>query len=132
MESKRNAKYYILIVVFTLLFFVCMAFCFARYRELSHVLRFESLSYRKKMIERDENMFGPAHNFYSLYFNGDYEEDFDEYWDFSEAYLAYVRGRISEDKEAYIGELKAYLDTEPGAVRKKAVEKYLEELEEHN
>lgn len=129
MESKRNAKYYVLIVVFTILFFVCMTFCFARYRELSRVFRMRSLSYRMESIELDEEMFGPEHDFYSVYFNRNYEEAFDEYWEFSDAYLTYRMGRLAEDKGPYEDALKAYLDTAPGGEREKTVRGYLEELE---
>lgn len=129
MKNKNNARYYVLIILFTVLFFACMAFCFGRFRELSRNYRTRSLSYRLEAIELDENMFGPAHNFSSLYFDKDYEKEFDGYWAFTDAYLAYVKGRISEEKAPYIDEIKAYLETEPGGVRAKAAEKYVEELE---
>lgn len=129
MKNKKDAKYYILIVVFTILFFACMVFCIGRFRELSRSYRARSLSYRIEAIELDESMFGPAHVFSSLYFDRDYEEEFDGYWDFSDAYLAYMRGRISEDKTPYIDEIRAYLETAPGGMREKTARKYLEELE---
>ncbi|MDE6406137.1 MAG: hypothetical protein K2M20_10880 [Lachnospiraceae bacterium] len=129
MKNKNNAKYYMLIMIFTILFFCCMAFCFGRFRELARDYRTRSLSYRLEGIELDENMFGPAHNFFSLYFGRDYEEEFDGYWAFADAYLAYMRGRISEEKEPYIREIKSYLETGPGGVRAKTAENYVEELE---
>ncbi|MCX4322925.1 MAG: hypothetical protein OSJ59_08155 [Lachnospiraceae bacterium] len=128
MKNKSNAWYYTLIVIFTILFFVCMAFCFGRFRQLSRSYMTRSLSYRLEVIELDESMFGPGHIFSSLYFDKDYEEDFDEYWAFSDAYLAYIKGRLAEDKEPYIEEIEEYLETAGGA-REKAVKKYLEELE---
>lgn len=105
-----------------------MAFCFGRFRELSRNYRTRSLSYRLEAIELDEDMFGPAHNFSSLYFDRDYEEEFDGYWAFTDAYLAYVKGRISGEKEPYIDEIKSYLETGPGGAREKTAEKYVEEL----
>lgn len=129
MKNRNNVKYYVLIITFTILFFACMAFCFGRFRELSRAYRMRSLSYRLEAIELDEDMFGPAHNFSSLYFDRDYEKEFDGYWAFSDAYLAYVRGRISEEKAPYINEIKSYLETAPGGAREKAAEKYVEELE---
>lgn len=129
MKNKNNARYYVLIILFTILFFACMAFCFGRFRELSRNYRTRSLSYRLEAIELDEDMFGPAHNFSSLYFDKDYEEEFDGYWAFTDAYLAYVKGRISEERAPYIDEIKAYLETEPGGAREKTAEKYVEELE---
>ena len=74
-------------------------------------------------------MFGVEHEFYSLYFNYDYEEEFDERWAFTDAYLTYMEGRISEDKSSYIEELKNYLDTAPGGEWERTARKYLEELE---
>ncbi len=134
MENKakcgNKTKYYVLIVIFTIVFFSCMAFCFVRFVKLARERRYYSLSYRLEGIELDEKMFGPAHNFNSLYFNYDYEEEFDEYWAFSDAYLAYVRGRISEDKTPYKEALQAYLDTAPGGEREKTAREYLKELEE--
>lgn len=129
MKNKSNARYYVLIILFTILFFACMAFCFGRFRELSRNYRTRSLSYRLEAIELDEDMFGPAHNFSSLYFDRDYEEEFDGYWAFTDAYLAYVKGRISGEKEPYIDEIKSYLETGPGGAREKTAEKYVEELE---
>lgn len=129
MKNKNNGRYYVLIILFTILFFSCMAFCFGRFRELARNYRTRSLSYRLEAIELDEDMFGPAHNFSSLYFDRDYEEEFDGYWAFTDAYLAYVKGRISEEKSPYIDEIKAYLETEPGGARAKAAENYVEELE---
>lgn len=129
MKNKSNVRYYVLIILFTILFFACMAFCFGRFRELSRNYRTRSLSYRLEAIELDEDMFGPAHNFSSLYFDRDYEEEFDGYWAFADAYLAYVKGRISEEKGPYIDEIKFYLETRPGGAREKAAEKYVEELE---
>lgn len=129
MKNKSNARYYVLIILFTILFFACMAFCFSRFRELSRNYRTRSLSYRLEAIELDEDMFGPAHNFSSLYFDKDYEEEFDGYWAFTDAYLAYVKGRISEERAPYIDEIKVYLETEPGGAREKTAEKYVEELE---
>lgn len=118
-----------LIVLFTILFFASMAFCFAQFRELSRSYRTRSLSYRLETIELDENMFGPAHIFSSLYFDKDYEEEFDGYWAFSDAWLAYMRGRTAGEKAPYIDEINAYLETAPGGLREKTAEKYLEELE---
>lgn len=129
MKNRNNTRYYMLIVIFTILFFVCMAFCFGRFRQLSRSYMMRSLSYRLETIELDESMFGPAHIFSSLYFDRDYEEEFDGYWDFSDAYLAYMRGRISEEKSPYIDEIRAYLETAPGGAREKTAKKYLEELE---
>lgn len=129
MKSKNKTKYYILIVVFTATFFLCMAFCFMKFRTLSRDYKIRSLSYRKEVIELDERMYGPAHIFSSLYFDHDYEEDFDEYWLFSDAYLAYVRGRFSEEKAPYIKALQEYLDTAPGKERERAIKGYLEELQ---
>lgn len=133
MENKagKNTKatYYILIVLFTILFFVCMAFCFVRFVKLSRERKWNSLSYRLESIELEERMYGAQHIFYSLYFQDDYEEEFDGYWDFTDAYFAYVKGRMAEDKTPYIEEIKAYLDSSPDGEKKKAAEAYLEELE---
>lgn len=133
MESKAGnegkTKYYVLIVLFTVVFFICMAFCFVRFVNLARNHRMHSLSYRMENMELDETMFGAEHIFSSLYFNYNYEEEFDEQWAFCDAYLAYINGRISEDKEPYIEELKAYLDTAPGGELERAAGKYLEELE---
>lgn len=129
MKNKSNAWYYTLIVIFTILFFVCMAFCFGRFRQLSRSYTTRSLAYRLEVIELDESMFGPSHNFSSLYFDKDYEEEFDEYWAFSDAYLAYIKGRLAEDKAPYIEEIRTYLGTAPGGAREKTAKKYLEELE---
>ena len=128
MESKKSAKYYILIVVFTILFFICMAICFYRFRDLSRTRKIRSLSYRLEGIERDERMFGPDTIFSSLYFDRDYEEEFDGYWEFAEAYLSYINGRLAEDKTLYIEALETYLENEPEKERQKAVEGYLKEL----
>lgn len=131
MESRagNKTKYYVLIIIFTVLFFSCMAFCFVRFVKLAREHRINSLSYRMESLELDEKMFGVEHVFSSLYFNYDYEEEFDERWAFCDAYLSYINGRISEDKEPYIKELKAYLDTEPGGEWERAARTYLEELE---
>lgn len=128
MKSKNNTKYYILIVVFTIIFFLCMAFCYTRFRTLSRNYKIRSLSYRKETIELEERMYGPAHIFSSLYFSKDYEETFDGYWKFSDAYLAYVKGRFSEEKTPYINALQEYLDTAPGGERERVVQGYLDEL----
>lgn len=128
MRSKSNTKYYILIVIFTVLFFACMAFCFMRFRALSRDYKFRSLSYRMETIELEERMYGPEHIFSSLYFSKDYEEEFDGYWAFCDAWLAYVRGRYAEEKAPYIKALQEYLDTAPGGAREKVAAGYLEEL----
>lgn len=128
MKNKTNLKYYILLILFTFIFFLCMAFCFTRFRILSRDYKIRSLSYRTETIELEERMYGSSHIFSSLYFSDDYEEEFDEYWDFCDAYLMYVRGRFSEEKTPYIEALQAYLDTAPGREREKAVKGYLEEL----
>ena len=127
--NKNRTKYYVLIIIFTIIFFVCMAFCFVRFVKLAREHRINSLSYRMDSIELDEKMFGLSHEFSSLYFNYDYEEEFDERWAFSDAYLAYKMGRISEDKAPYIEELKAYLYTASGGAWEKTARQYLEELE---
>ncbi len=131
LESRagNKTKYYVLIILFTVLFFICMAFCFVRFVKLAHDHKVNSLSYRMESLQLDETMFGVEHDFSSLYFNYDYEEEFDEHWAFSDAYLAYIKGKISEDKTPYIEELKAYLDTAPGGEKEKAARQYLEELE---
>lgn len=128
MKSKSNVKYYVLIITFTLIFFLCMAFCFTRFRLLARDHKFRSLSYRMETIELEERIYGPSHTFSSLYFSKNYEEEFDEYWAFCDAYLTYVRGRFSEEKTPYSEALQSYLDTAPGGEREKAVKGYLEEL----
>lgn len=105
-----------------------MAFCFARFRMLSRDHKMRSLSYRMETIELEERMYGSSHIFSSLYFSDDYEEEFDEYWAFCDAYLAYVRGRFSAEKTPYKEALQRYLDTAPGREREKVVKGYLEEL----
>lgn len=133
MESKAGnegkTKYYVLIVLFTVVFFICMAFCFVRFVNFARDNRMHSLRYRVESVELDEKMFGVEHTFSSLYFNYNYEEEFDERWAFCDAYLAYVNGRISENKEPYIEELKAYLNTSPGGEWERTARQYLEELE---
>ena len=129
MKNRNDGKYYVLIITFTILFFVCMAFCFGRFRTLARDYRTRSLSYRLEAIELDEDMFGPGHNYFTLYFDRDYEEEFDGYWAFSDAYLAYMKGRISEEKAPYIGEINSYLETGPGGAKEKAAKAYVEELE---
>ena len=131
MNKKKAGKYYILIVLFTILFFVCMAFCFSRYQALTRGFGMQSLSRRMEGMKLDEKMFGPEHIYYSLYFNDNYEEDFDEYWEFSDAYLAYRMGRLAEDKTPYIDVVQNYLDSVPGGERERAARGYLEELEAH-
>ncbi|MCM1268671.1 MAG: hypothetical protein NC302_12280 [Bacteroidales bacterium] len=129
MKNRENAKSYALIVVFVLLFFLCMVFCGARCIRLARDYQYRSLSYRMETAELEERMYGVSHIFSSLYFSDDHEEEFDEYWDFCDAYLAYVRGRFAGEKAPYIETLRGYLDTAPGGEREKAVRSYLEELE---
>ena len=59
MESKAESKtrYYVLIIVFTVLFFACMSFCFVKFVRLAHDHRVNSLSYRMDSLELDEMMF---------------------------------------------------------------------------
>ena len=80
-------------------------------------------------MKLDEKMFGPEHIYYSLYFNDNYEEDFNEYSEFADSYLAYRVGRLAEDKTPYIDAVQDYLDKAPGGEREKAARSYLEELE---
>lgn len=127
--SKDKTKYYVLIVLFTIVFFICMAFCFVRFVGLAHDHRVHSLSYRMDSIENSEMLFGVEGEFLDLYFDYDYEEEFDDRWEFAYAYLAYVKGKISEDKEPYIEEVKAYLETNPGGQWEKTARRYLTELE---
>lgn len=128
-ESKGKTKYYVLIVLFTVVFFICMAFCFVRFVGLSHTRKMNSLSYRMDSIENSEKLFGVEGEFLDLYFSYDYEEEFDERWAFADAYLAYTQGRFSEDKAPYIEEIETYLETEPGGQWEKTARAYLEELE---
>lgn len=118
-----------LIVLFTVVFFICMAFCFVRFVGLSRTYKVHSLAYRMDSIENSEKLFGVGGEFLDLFFDYDYEEEFDDRWAFSYAYLAYTKGKISEDKAPYIEELKEYLDTEPGGQWEKTARQYLEELE---
>lgn len=129
MENKKR-KYYMLTAVFTIVFFLCMAFILVRFTELAKDYVPRSLSYRKEAVELEEKMYGPEHIFYSLYFQDNYEEEFDGYWDFADAYLAYRTGRIAENKASYAEKIQAYLDGAPGGVREKEAQKYLEELSE--
>lgn len=128
MNKNKAVKYYLLIVLFTILFFGCMVFSFSRYQSFSRSYRMSSFSHRMENMELDERMFGSEHIFYSLYFNKDYEEAFDAYWEFSDAYLAYRTGRIAEDKTPYIDMVQKYLDSAPGGERERAARGYLEEL----
>lgn len=127
MENKKK-KYYILTAVFTIVFFLCMAFILVRFTALAKDYVPRSLSCRKDAVELEEQMFGPEHIFYSLYFQDNYEEEFDGYWDFADAYLVYRTGRIAENKAPYAEKIQAYLDTAPGGEREKEAQKYLEEL----
>lgn len=131
MENKKK-KYYMLTAVFTIMFFLCMAFILVRFTELAKDYVPRSLSYRKEAIELEEQMYGPEHIFYSLYFQDNYEKEFDGYWDFADAYLAYRMGRIAENKTSYAEKIQAYLDSTPGGAREKEAQKYLEELLEDN
>lgn len=131
MEIKKK-KYYMLTTVFTVVFFLCMAFVLVRFTALAKDYVPRSLSYRKKTIELEEQMYGPEHLFYTLYFQDNYEEEFDGCWDFADAYLAYRTGRIAENKAPYAEKIQAYLDTAPGGTREKEAQKYLEELLEDN
>lgn len=131
MENKKK-KYYMLTAVFTAVFFLCMAFVLLRFTALARDYIPRSLSYRKEGIELEEQMYGPEHLFYTLYFQNDYEEEFDECWDFADAYLAYREGRIAENKAPYAEKIRAYLDSAPGGMREKEAQEYLEELLEDN
>lgn len=131
MENKKK-KYYMLTAVFTIMFFLCMAFILVRFTELAKDYVPRSLSYRKEAIELEEQMYGPEHIFYSLYFQDNYEKEFDSYWDFADAYLAYRMGRIAENETSYAEKIQAYLDSAPGGAREKEAQKYLKELLEDN
>lgn len=127
--SKGKTKYYVLIVLFTVIFFICMAFCFIRFGNLAHNRKINSLSYRMDSIKNEEKLFGVEGEFYDLYFSYNYEEEFDERWAFADAYLAYVRGKFADDKTPYIEKVKAYLDTKPGGQWEETARQYLEALE---
>lgn len=131
MGNKRK-KYYILTAVFTVVFFLCMAFILIRFTELARDYVPRSLSYRKESIELEEQMYGPEHLFYSLYFQDNYEEEFDSCWDFADAYLAYRMGRIAENKAPYAEKIQTYLESAPGGMREKEAQNYLKELLEDN
>lgn len=129
MGNSRNLKYYFLMVLFTSIFFLCMALCFVRYRELAHEYKVQSVPYRLECAELEETLLGSSHIFYCLYFDYDYESDFDSYWEFSDIYLTYVKGRFADDKTPYMNELQAYLTAFPDGERSEAVKEYLAVLE---
>lgn len=65
--NKDKTKYYMLIVLFTVVFFICMAFCFVRFVGLSRTYKVHSLAYRMDSIENSEKLFGVGGEFLDLF-----------------------------------------------------------------
>ena len=130
MANKSRSKYIILLVVFTVIFFISMLVCIIGYKSVATDIRYYSLSGRLDVIQNDEKVFGPDHLYSTLFFDKDYEEDFDPYWDFANIHLEYLRGRYADDPSESLEILKKYEESCSNKARKITVRKYIETIEE--
>lgn len=106
-----------------------MAICFIGFGYVSMQNNFQSLDGRREALELSVKMGGPERIMDELYFDRDYEEDFDSYWDFAVIRREYVKGRFSDDKSESIEIIKAFMDSTKNESYKKEAEKYIKKLE---
>jgi len=74
-------------------------------------------------------MFGPTEILQTLYFDNDYESEFDSYWEFGNVHLNYIKGKYADDKTPYINALKEYIDTCTDKTRKETAIEFLKEIQ---
>lgn len=109
-NNKAKTKYIILLVVFTVIFFISMVICIGAYGVVSANFRYRSVDGRMDALKLDEKMMGYDHIYSDLYFGKDYEKEFDSYWEFADIYQIYVKGRFADDPTDAINKLQAYAD----------------------
>lgn len=126
MENKSNTKYIVMLVIFTVLFFVSMVVCIFGYRSVAKEFHYSSISGRVDRMELDEKMFGPDHIYSTLYFDKDYEEEFDNYWEFAQAYRMYIKGRYADDPTEEVNFLRGYMSKCSNDRRKQEVQGYID------
>ncbi len=130
--ADKKIKYIIMLVVFTVLFFISMLVCIVAYRSVARDFRHSSISGRKSALELDEKMYGPDHIYSTLYFDKDYEEEFDDYWDYANAYRAYIQGRYGYKTEEALDKMQSYVDSCKIEGRREAVTEYMEIVRQSN
>lgn len=124
--ANKKTKYIVMLVIFTIIFFFSILVCVIGYRSVSKDYRYSSVSGRVDAIKLDEKMYGPKHIYSTLYFDKDYEDEFDYYWEYANIYRAYVQGRFGDNKQESIDTMQAYVDSCKDKVRKEAVEEYIQ------
>ena len=77
-NKNSKVKYIILLVIFTVIFFVGMAICVVGFREASAGYEFSSLKGRLERIEEEEKFYGPDHVYSTIMLDNDYEDEADE------------------------------------------------------
>lgn len=129
MANKNKAKYIALLVLFTVIFLIGMLICFILLSEASMNRKYSSLKGRLEAIEREESMYGPDNIYSNLYFDDDYEKEFDSYWEYANVYREYVKGRFADNPEESLEILKNYAENCSDKERKAAVLEYISIIE---
>lgn len=119
-----------MLVVFTIIFFFSMLLLLIGYRNVSSNIRFGSLKGRMEALELDVKMQGPDTIFSTLYFDRDYEKEFDEYWEFADCYQAFIRGRYADDPTGEIELLENYSENSKNSQWAMAAKKYIQIINE--
>lgn len=128
MANKKNILYIILIIVFTITFFILMSICFVGFSYVTTMNAYHSTDGRLEDIALDEKMSGPSRIMDTLFLEKDYEEEFDDYWDFARVRRAYIKGRYADDKTDSIKVIEDYINSTTYDKRKEEAVKYLEEI----
>lgn len=132
MADKRRTKYIVMLVIFTVLFFMSVVLCIVGYSSVSSNIRFSSAKGRLEAVEREENMYGPRDIYSTLYYDKDYEEEFDYYWEFANVYRTYIKGRFSDDPSDEIEYIQKYADSCKDKNRKELALEYIEIIKENH
>lgn len=106
-----------------------MAICFIGFAYVSMQNNFQSLDGRREALELSVKMGGPERIMDELYFDRDYEEDFDSYWDFAIIRREYIKGRFSDDKTESINIINDFINNTKNDSYKKEASKYIEMLQ---
>lgn len=103
--------------------------CIIYFKSVSLDAQMRTKSYREKNVDLKGKISGAERVYDTLYFDEDYEEEFDEYWTMADARIAFVRGRFADDKTPYINEITEFKNTTTNEEWRKEAEKYLEKLQ---
>ena len=140
MNKRLHNKYILTLCIFVIVFLFTMTYMIYKIHDLTNMYSYRSVSSRLESMESDEEYGNAIAS--ELYYDNNYEPEFDRFWDYAKVETAYIDGMMLKraiaegdtSKQAQLDEcitqINNYIDSTDSSYFRNYAKAYLNTLQE--